>query len=151
MHICMTFLLIAPFDLPKEKTKSGRLALRAFFATFLLCKGLRPSRLQNSPKIRAAIADAGLLVLSSSVDAFRVDAWEDCHPWAGSQVRLKALQRVERLEFPLQSFVLLSKILGGWLIAWSITRNGSRKMFDMYIQACKTKQMHDQKHVKWKH
>ena len=74
MHVCMTFLLIAPLDLPKEKSKSGRLALRGSFATLLCCKGLRPTRLQNSPKSCAAFVDAGRLVLSSSVNALGVDA-----------------------------------------------------------------------------
>ena len=40
----------------------------------LLCKDLRPHQLQNSPKTRAAIVDAGLLVMSSSVGVFRTAA-----------------------------------------------------------------------------
>ena len=74
MHVCMTLLRIVPFDFPKEKTKSWSLSLRGSFSTLFLFKGFRRTRFQNSPKSRAAISDAWLLVFSSSVDAFRMDA-----------------------------------------------------------------------------
>ena len=76
MHICMTLLLIAPFDLPKEKDEVWEASSdEDHLPRFCSAKACDPTRMQNSPKTRAAVVDAGLLGdFSSSVEVFRVDA-----------------------------------------------------------------------------